>query len=163
LSFREDALSWVRLPLGRLRVHVSVWVAGMALALFAAGRDLWARYLLLVATLLVHELAHAAASLALGGRRADVRIWPVFGRADVETPAGSRTVVVALAAPAANLLVAGTLFLLGARLTARLATAPLLDVFLTAHFLMGVVNLIPVPPIDGGRALAALRRESCKE
>ncbi len=156
-------MTWIRWPFGRLRVHVSVWVPAFSIVLFAAGGDLWARYLLLVSALVIHELAHALVSLALGGRRADIRIWPVFGRADVENLSGRRTGWVALSAPLTNIAVAGLLFALGARLTARLATESLLNIYVTAHFLMGVVNLIPVPPIDGGRALAAFRRETLKE
>ena len=130
----------------------------MIAASFALRGDLWARYLLLLGVLVLHELAHAVASLALGAKRAVVSIWPVFGRAEVETWADRRTAWVALAAPAVNLLLAGICALAGGSPTLRLGDAPLLDFLLSTNLLMGLGNLIPIRPIDGGRALAALRR-----
>ena len=119
--------------------------------------DLWLRYLLLLSTLVVHELAHALTALGLGRGRAVVEMWPLFGRADVETFGDRRAALVALSAPAANLVCAGALVLLGGRPTLALGSAPLLDLIQTAHLLMGLVNLLPIPPVDGGRALVALR------
>lgn len=150
--------AWLALPLGRLRVrlHLLLPVAAGALALL--GGDLWLRYLLLLGVLTWHELGHAAAALALGRGAPVVSIWPWFGRADVETFPDRRQAWAALAGPAANLAAAGLLALLGAEPTLALGRAPLLDTFQSAHLLMGVGNLLPVRPADGGRALAALRR-----
>ena len=148
----------IRLPLGsfQLRLHVLVPVA--VAGLLVPGGDLWLRYLLLLSALLLHEVAHAATALGLGARRAIVTIWPVFGRADVETFPDRREAAVALAAPATNLLAAGVCALLGGSFTWHLKTAPWLDFLCTVHLLMGIGNLIPIPPIDGGRAVRALLR-----
>jgi len=129
-----------------------------ALALHLAGPGLAARYLLLLATLLLHEAAHAATALALGSRRAAVALWPVFGRALVERLPGRREAWVALAGPASNVLLAGALALCGASLTPALARAPLLDFLATVNLAMGAGNLLPLPRVDGGRALQALLR-----
>ncbi len=148
---------WIRVPLGRLglRLHLLLPLAVGALCL--APGDLWLRYLLLLLTLLVHEVAHALTALGLGRGRAVVSLWPWFGRADVETFGDRRTALVALSAPAANLVCAGALLLAGGRPTAALGAAPLLDLAFTANLAMGLVNLLPIPPVDGGRALVALR------
>jgi len=148
---------WIVVPLGRLALcfHLLLPLAVGGLCLLPG--DLWLRYLLLLSTLLVHELAHALTALGLGRGRAVVKMWPLFGRADVETFGDRRAALVALSAPAANLVCAGALLLAGGRPTLALGSAPLLDLVQTAHLLMGLVNLLPVPPVDGGRALVALR------
>ena len=149
---------WLPIPLGRLRIRLHL---GLALAVGGAvllGGDLWLRYLLLLATLLLHEMAHAVTAILLGARRAVVRIWPIFGRADVETFPDRREAWVALAAPLLNLAAAAILFVAGGGPTLALGSAPLTDFCLTVNLAMGVGNLFPVVPVDGGRVLAALRR-----
>jgi Zn-dependent protease len=163
MSSTGDADSrWLCLP-GRLEVRLHFALPLVIAASFVLRGDLWARYLLLLGVLVVHELAHAATSLALGAKRAVVCIWPVFGRAEVENWADRRTAWVALAAPAANLVLALACALAGGEPTFRLRDGPLLDFVLSANLLMGLGNLIPIPPIDGGRALAALRGGSKPE
>ena len=150
---------WLTLPAGRFVLRLHLGIALLAAVLSGTGWALGKRYLLLVCTLLLHELAHALAALVLGARRAEVRIWPVFGRADVERFPDAREAIVALAAPLANLAVAAALYWgTGARFTLQLARGPWLDFLFTINLAMGVANLIPVPPIDGGRALAAVVR-----
>jgi Zn-dependent protease len=105
-----------------------------------------------------HELGHAVSSLALGADRAEVRILPVFGRAFVVNFRDRREAWIALAGPALNLLCAGFVLLLGGRFDLHLRGAPLVDFLFTINLLMGVGNLVPVRPLDGGRALAALAR-----
>ena len=140
----------------KVRIHLTLPLA-VGLTLLVPG-DLWLRYLLLLATLLLHELGHAGAALLLGGNESRISIWPVFGRAEVEAFPDRRSAWVALSAPAANLLCAGLLLGAGGGATLSLGTAPLLDLAFTANLLMGVGNLLPFPPVDGGRALVALRR-----
>jgi len=149
----------VRLRIGRfyLRLHLGVVLA--AAVLFAFGRDLWLRYLALIAVLFLHEAAHAAAALALRGRRALVTIWPWGGVAHVPRGAGPRQALIALAGPAANLVAAGVLFLAGARATLDLGGAPLPDLLVTANVVMGLGNLVPLRPLDGGRALQGFREK----
>lgn len=148
---------WIDVPLGRLGMRFHLLLPLVVGGLCLLSGDLWLRYLLLLSTLLVHELAHALTALGLGRGRAIVSVWPFFGRADVETFRDRRAALVALSAPAANLVCAGVALLAGGRPTLALGSAPLLDLVQTAHLLMGVVNLLPVPPVDGGRALVALR------
>jgi len=148
---------WIVVPLGRLALRFHLLLPLAVGAICMVPGDLWLRYLLLLQALLLHELAHALTALGLGHGRAVVSMWPLFGRADVETFGDRRTALVALSAPAANLVCAGVLFLLGGRPTLALGSAPLLDLAQTAHLLMGLANLLPIPPVDGGRALVALR------
>jgi hypothetical protein len=148
---------WIHVPVGRLGLRFHLLLPLVVGGLCLLSGDLWLRYILLLSTLLVHELAHALTAVGLGHQRAVVSLWPYFGRADVEKFPDRRAALVALSAPAANLICAGAAFLAGGRPTLALGSAPLLDLLQTAHLLMGLVNLLPIPPVDGGRALVALR------
>jgi stage IV sporulation protein FB len=134
-----------------LRAHGGLVV--IAAALFALGGDLWVRYLLLLATLLLHELAHALASLCLRGERAVVSLWPWGGVAHVERFSDFREALAALAGPVSNLAAAGGAALAGGGFSLELGRCPLLDFVFTCNLAMGLVNLLPVPGLDGGRAL----------
>jgi Zn-dependent protease len=149
----------LRLRIGSfyLRLHAGV-ALGTALFFFL-GEDLWLRYLALLGVLTLHETAHAAAALGLHGRRAVVTIWPWGGVAHVPRAHGPRQALVALAGPAANLVAAGIFALAGARPALALGTCPLLDLLLTANLVMGLGNLLPLSPLDGGRAWQSFREE----
>jgi len=152
----------VRLRLGRfyLRVHPGIALAAAALAI--AGRDLWLRYLALLGVLFLHEAAHAAAALALSGRRAIVTIWPWGGVAHVPARRGPRQAAVALAGPAANLGAAAVFWALGGRPVLALGTCPMPDLLATANLVMGLGNLLPLPPLDGGRAWQSFRERNTR-
>ena len=150
--------AWITLPVGRLTIRLNLLLAVAVAAIWAWRPELAARYLVLLATLVLHEMGHALVSLALGGPRASISISPVFGWALVEPFADRREAIVAAAGPATNLLFAGILGLAGAALDFDLGRASLADLALTANLLMGGGNLIPLPPTDGGRILRALRR-----
>ncbi|MEM8883426.1 MAG: hypothetical protein AAGD14_05125 [Planctomycetota bacterium] len=139
-----------------LRFHLGL--ALVPLALLVVGGDFWLRYLMLLGVLVAHELGHAGMAFLQGGRRAVVTIWPWGGVAHVPHFRDRREAWVALAAPGVNLLLAALFFALGGRLTLALGQCPYADLMLTANLLMGLGNLIPLPRLDGGRALRALRR-----
>ena len=143
----------IPLRIGRLTLRAHIGLVVIAAALFALGGDLWERYLLLLATLLLHELAHAGTALAFRAERAVVSIWPWGGVAHVERFSDYREALVALAGPLSNLAVAGGTFLAGARFSLELGRCAPLDFVLTCNLLMGIVNLLPVPGLDGGCAL----------
>jgi stage IV sporulation protein FB len=151
------------LPLGNLslRVHLLLPVAVAALAFF------WPRYLVpylaLLATVALHETGHVAASFAVGGRRAVLLLLPYFAFARVEELRDRRQAFVALAGPAMNLLAAGGLALAGAVVEFALIEARLPDFLLTVNLVMGAGNLVPLPPMDGGRILLALLARAAEE
>ena len=107
---------------------------------------------------LIHELAHAAV-FAWSGLDAQISVTPMLGLAGgaAELPV-CRSIAMTLAGPFSNLLAAGTAFLLievadhdtGASTVTALRLVALLGVQI------GLFNLLPIPPLDGGRAVMEL-------
>lgn len=97
----------------------------------------------------LHELGHYAALRALGGRAVRLRISCVGAEMalSARAPLGpGRTLAVALAGPAVNLVLAALCAGLGEGWFC----------FAGLSLALGLFNLLPAAPLDGGRALACL-------
>ena len=143
----------IALRIGHLTLRIHFALALIAGGLAVLNPSLSLRYLLLVGTLFLHEIAHAIVALRVGGEEATVSLWPWGGVAHVPEFADKREAAVALAGPAANLLLAAALALAGAQFNLSLADCPLRDFGFTANLVMGIGNLLPLRFVDGGRAL----------
>ena len=111
----------------------------------------------LVGSVVVHELGHAVAARRFGIRTLHVTVYPWGGAAALEQMPEDpdEELVVALAGPAANLAVAAVLGLLW------LAWSnPLVWSLATTNAALGLLNLVPAYPMDGGRALRAVLARS---
>ncbi|MBP2233246.1 stage IV sporulation protein FB [Azospirillum agricola] len=175
---RSTVMNW-SIPIGcvkgtMIRIHATfllllLWIGA---AHFAQGG--WAAAIrglvfttLLFLCILLHEFGHVLAARRYGGRTTDITLLPIGGMANLElvpeNPA--QEMAVALAGPAVSLLISAFLFVLlggfrpvqdlefqnpGVDLLARLASA---------NLALGLFNLLPAFPMDGGRVLrAALAR-----
>jgi Zn-dependent protease len=126
---------------------VAAWTYGMvaALALFAS--------------VLVHELAHAAVAIAHGLRVRGITLLLFGGVAHMEEepPTARAEALVAAAGPLASFTIAATLWaaraagLVGAGVPGAIA-----DYLMAINVAVGAFNLIPGFPLDGGRLLRAL-------
>lgn len=117
--------------------------AGLA----AAGESLgWLA--LALASLLLHELAHAWAALRLGLKVYDIRIGPLGGMARMEgvSTRPRAEFQVALAGPLANLILAALFWLV---------PGPIGRGGVAINLVFGLGNLLPAFPLDGGRMLRA--------
>ena len=112
----------------------------------------------------LHEFGHVFAARRYGIRTSDVTLLPIGGVASLERmpEKPGQEIVVALAGPAVNLVIALVLmFLLGARFDlsqmAQLeqAQTTLIGRIAAANVVLFVFNLIPAFPMDGGRVLRA--------
>jgi Zn-dependent protease len=121
----------------------------------------------LVGAVLVHEVGHAVGARARGVRVGHVSLGFLGGVAWIGEPEGrprvpADTWVPALAGPAASMLLAGALYAVGRAAghvfppleVGPVATDPLAAA-IAISLLMGVLNLLPAFPADGGRALHA--------
>lgn len=95
--------------------------------------------------LLVHEFAHALVARKLGLKVLDITIWPLGGMARMEGLSGqpSREAIVAAAGPLSNLALAGVCAFLPGKAA------------LFMNLILGLGNLVPAFPLDGGRLLRA--------
>jgi len=111
---------------------------------------------------LLHELGHALMARRFGIRTRDITLYPIGGVARLERMprAAGAELLIALAGPAVNFAIVAALLPIVA-----LATPDPYSVSTLGHFLeevmvvnlgLGLFNLIPAFPMDGGRVLRAL-------
>lgn len=108
---------------------------------------------LLLISVLVHELAHALTAKIYGWptQKIVLNLWGGHTQFESFTASPGRSVLVALAGPAANFVLAGGgwLLLTGGHLTG--VAGILTSIFVWANLLIGIFNVLPGLPLDGGR------------
>ena len=129
--------------------------------------------LVLFVVVLLHELGHTLAALRVGVSVVDIRLTPLGGVARISGTIedGRKEAMIAAAGPLTNLALAGigagVMIMLGQPIPqfgelllldgGRVGlTSGLLVTFLALNVALGVVNLIPAFPLDGGRILRGL-------
>lgn len=155
-----------------VRIHVTFFLllAWIGFARYAQGGTPAAiegivLIVLVFACVLAHEFGHALAARRYGIRTPDITLLPIGGVARLERmpEKPSQEIVVALAGPAVNVVIALVLVLiLGGR--ADLASLEALDdprtgllvQLASINVFLVLFNLIPAFPMDGGRVLRAL-------
>lgn len=158
-----------------LRIHPS-WFVILALATAAfqqhyslslkdpvSGAALWglglATAVLLFVSVLLHELGHSLVALAQGVQVRSITLFLLGGVASVERECSTAmgALQVAAAGPAVSLLL-GALLLAGTHTAAHLS--PLLGAMVaqlgTLNLVLGLFNLLPGLPLDGGLIVKAL-------
>ena len=136
---------------GRLRLRV---LLGFLLSAVLPGIAHGPRGMLLCgamvsASLIAHELGHAAVGLACGSR-ATIVMYPLGGVTQMDPPLSrGRSIVAHLAGPLLSL----ALGLAAAGMRARLGHPPWLTIATWVNLAWAGLNVVPVPPFDGGRAL----------
>jgi Zn-dependent protease len=112
---------------------------------------------LLLASVLVHEVAHAFAA-RWTGHPVDRIVADVWGGHTVYDATRSRpgtTALIAVVGPLANLLLAGIGYVLVPLVPAGTPRL-LVGIVTTANLLVGLFNLLPGLPLDGGQIVSAL-------
>jgi Zn-dependent protease len=123
---------------------------------------------LLYASVLVHELSHSLVAQGFGLPVRRILLYPLGGFSEIERepPTPGREFLVSAAGPAMSLALAGAGFALfravhaGEFVPSRTVhvggvLSVLLDQLVFANLLVGVFNLLPGLPLDGGRMLRA--------
>jgi Zn-dependent protease/CBS domain-containing protein len=117
------------------------------------------------ACLLLHELGHAAMARRFGVRTREIVLYPIGGVARLESmPGGWAELLIALAGPAVNVVLAVTASgVLASLHVPQGLTSPipwqhwgLMQKLLWANILLVAFNMLPAFPMDGGRVLRAI-------
>jgi Zn-dependent protease/predicted transcriptional regulator len=133
------------------------WLPGRSAAVYTFMS--LAGAVLLMASLLLHEAAHAATARKNSVPVEDVTLWAMGGMTRMGKP-GTAPVALAVAAsgPVTSLLIGGVALAAGAGLhtaSGWAVPAALLVWLGWANLLLGVFNLLPAVPLDGGRVVHA--------
>ncbi|GAB2790354.1 site-2 protease family protein [Streptomyces chlorus] len=134
------------------------YVPGLAPVVYAVAGVAGA--VLLLASLVVHEAAHALAARRAGISVQDMTLWALGGVTRMDQPTTPRTAfLVAVSGPLASLLLGavgiGAAAAVAATLGWRIPVA-VLGWLGGTNLLLGVFNLLPAAPLDGGRLTQAL-------
>lgn len=165
-SWRIGTLAGIPVRMHATFLLIILWVvflhAGQGTAAIFEGI---AFVLSLFACVVLHELGHAVTARRFGIRTRDITLLPIGGVARLEhmPDKPSQELLVALAGPAVNVVIAAGLYL-WLQLTHTLvplqdldvAGGPFLERLLMVNAMLVVFNLLPAFPMDGGRVLRAL-------
>jgi Zn-dependent protease len=133
------------------------WAPGHSKAAYTLGGLIGA--LLLLLSLLAHESAHAVTARRKGIPVHDVTLWALGGMTGMgRPPAPGAAFVVAVSGPLTSLIVGGAALGAGIGLDTGLGwkvPAAVLVWLGWTNLLLGVFNLLPAAPLDGGRVVQA--------
>jgi Zn-dependent protease len=133
------------------------YAPGRAAAVYAVAGV--AGGLLLLMSLVVHEAAHALTARRAGIPVQDMTLWALGGMTRMDRPATARAAfAVAVSGPLASLVVGGAGLGAAAGVEAALGwriPVAVLGWLGGMNVLLGVFNLLPAAPLDGGRVLEA--------
>lgn len=133
----------------RLKIHPLLVLLGVIYFWLGLGLEV----LLVLAAVLLHELAHLAVANSLGVTVQEVELLPFGGQAKIEDFTGldpDKETMVALAGPVCSLTLAAFFYFL-----APYMSSPAANLGIKINLLLGIFNLCPVLPLDGGRVLRA--------
>lgn len=156
----------------QVRMHwtFAVLVGGLVWLAAIRGQDPFLMLLaitVLFALVFLHELGHSLMARRFGIRVLDITFWPLGGMARMnEIPENSRVEgLIAVAGPAVNLALAFLtvpVFVWSELAAEGGAATPFVHglqqvsmVFLYVNLMLGLFNLVPAFPMDGGRLLRA--------
>ncbi|MFJ5956279.1 site-2 protease family protein [Paenarthrobacter sp. NPDC092416] len=109
--------------------------------------------LLLAVSVLVHELAHALSAKAFNWptEKIVLNLWGGHTQFESFTASPGRAVIVAMAGPASNFVLAAGVWVLIETHVFTGVTLLLADILMSANLLIGIFNVLPGLPLDGGR------------
>jgi Zn-dependent protease len=114
--------------------------------------------LLLFVSVFLHELSHALVALEHGVPVSGIRLHVFGGVSELEAePASPRAeMLIAAVGPLTSFVIAGVCYGLGSALPGAPWLGALTGYLAVVNFIVGVFNLVPGFPLDGGRLLHAM-------
>ena len=124
----------------------AAWAHGVAAAL------------LLFASVFLHELAHALVALGHGVRVSSIRLHVFGGVSELESepPTPRAELLIAMVGPLTSFAIAGVFYGLGRVHPGPPWVAALTGYLTVVNLIVGLFNLVPGFPLDGGRVLRAM-------
>jgi Zn-dependent protease len=160
-------------PFG-IPVYISPWwfvIAAVLVVLYSNSGSLPGtvqgsvpRYLVAVAfvvllylSVLVHELSHSLVAIKFGLPVRRILLYPLGGFSEIEQepPTAGKEFLVSAAGPAMSLAIAGVGIGLNMLYVSHGVPRVLIDRVILANAVVGLFNLLPGLPLDGGRVLRA--------
>ncbi len=141
-------------------VFIFIYANDLANTLHGTTRYLVAAafVVLLYASVLVHELSHSVVARGYGLPVRRILLYPLGGLSEIEqepdTP--GREFLVSAAGPALSLVLAGAGYALSFAVTPGTISGTLVAQLMWANLVVGIFNLLPGLPLDGGRMLRAV-------
>jgi Zn-dependent protease len=139
------------------RQTLPTWTPGRSDAVYTVAGAIGA--VLLMASLLFHEAAHAVAALRKKISVEDVTLWALGGMTRMGRPqTAGAALVVAISGPLTSLFLGGVALGAGIglhQLTGWAVPSAVLVWLGWVNLLLGVFNLLPAAPLDGGRVVQA--------
>ena len=137
-----------------MSIKIDLKIFGLVLILALGGQS--HIYLMIFAFAIIHELAHLFCGLLLGLKPENIKLMPVglsvtFKRINVSWIKG---MLVCLAGPLVNLIIASSFMICDRN------TQGTIDIIYT-NLLIGIFNLIPIIPLDGGRLIKMILKRFC--
>ena len=136
---------------GKFTLEVSCFFILAAPLLYLTGYA--KEYLLVVISMLVHEIGHIAAAGLLGRKIYGMNILPIGFNVSMESGgSGNTDAFIHAAGPLANMLAYMLCFVLNAN-ARKLPESDNIHFFASMNLCLSLFNLIPAIPLDGGRIL----------
>lgn len=132
----------------RVRLNILFLLLGLVYVYLGLGIEV----MVIFASVLLHELAHTIMAAILRVKVAEIELLPFGGQAKIEDFTGldpDKEIYIALAGPIISLSLAAIFHFLPSVYSAR---APLI---VQINLCLGIFNLLPALPLDGGRILRA--------
>lgn len=159
-----------------IRVHITLVLTLPLLALYIGWLPALIFAVALLTSIVLHELGHSLVALRRGGRVEEILLLPIGGAARMSrmSPRPMDELLMAAAGPAVSFLLFALLFFGGALVPRRLGlwcvnvgtlrvgffpisgVLNVLQLIGVMNLALGLFNLLPAFPMDGGRMLRAL-------
>ncbi len=134
----------------KIRFNIFFLVLCLIYTLLGMGIEI----LVIIAAVLIHEVAHAIMGKVLGIKVLEIELLPFGGQAKLEDFTGlepGKEIYIALAGPLISLSVAAAFYFLGLG-----EKYDYVNYVIKINLLLGLFNLLPALPLDGGRILRSL-------
>lgn len=109
-------------------------------------------------TVIIHELSHSIVGIKLGGKVRSILLLPIGGVSQMEKIPESPVseLKMTIAGPATNFIIAGLVYLFTHPGFGKNFSTQFSRDFIYVNLLLGVFNLLPAFPMDGGRILRSI-------